>query len=186
MAKNRPMLNLSTTALCERILAGDLLAAREGQIRVAHGVRPYNERKLSAALGLAVHDDDLVSPAVPAPVAVAVPAPVAVAVPAPVAVEGVSPELIAQIVAQVLAGQVVQSSKPESMPVSAPAPAPATPRKARVNYEAANLFGKRVSALKAAERKTLVARAKSLALAEGLTAEDVASLSDEECLALVG
>jgi hypothetical protein len=177
MAKNRPMLNLSTTALCERILAGDLLAAREGQIRVAHGVRPYNERKLSAALGLAVHDDDLVSPVVPAPEAIPAPAPV---------VEGVSPELIAQIVAQVLAGQVVQSSKPDPMPVSAPAPAPATPRKARVNYEAANLFGKRVSALKAAERKTLVARAKSLALAEGLTAEDVASLSDEECLALVG
>lgn len=173
MSKNRPMLNVTTADLVERISAGDVKAAREGMLRLAHGVRPYNARKLRTVLGDVLVDDIVETPVV-------TPVPTPAPAPAPALPEGITPEVIAQVLALVQ-GQVTGSVTPEPAPEPAPAPAPA-PRR---DFKAANLLAKRVSALKAAERRALVARSKAVAMDADLSVSDVESLSDADCLDLV-
>jgi hypothetical protein len=182
---NRPMLNLSTSALCERILSGDAAAAREAVIRLDRGVRPYNARKLRSVLGDVLVDTGEADRKAaarakmgPAPKRRTAPAP------APVATPEISPEVLAQAIALVLSQQAGQASSPAPVPAPAPAPVP-RPRPVR-KASAATIFNKRVYALaEDGERVRKANRATKLAKREGLTREDVAALSDEQCLALV-
>lgn len=166
---NRPMLNLWTDALVERIACGDAAARREAHLRLADGVMARNERKLRSALGLEA----------------SAPAPAPVVAPASAPESEFSPEVILAACALLLADQGTQVSTPDPAPAPAPAPSPKAARKTR-QASAATVFNKRVYALaKDGERVRLATRATKLAKRDGLSREFVDALSDDQCLALV-
>lgn len=179
MAKNRPMLNMITADLCDRIAAGDVAAAREGVLRLSHGVREYNARKLRAVLSDVVILDAAPEPSpAPVPVTPVAPAPVVPVVPS------ATPDLVAQVTAAVLAA-LSPAPVAEVVAVSTPDPAPA-PVEPDFQAHAASQFSKRVGALASEGNKRFLAtRANKLAKSQGWTPEDVSGLSDQECLDLV-
>jgi hypothetical protein len=193
----RPMSNLSTEYLCERIKCADADAIREGVYRYVNTDRAKTVRLVGESLPADVHVDAETQRAarIKGDTPVTADAPVVTDAPAPVAVDVSTETLalaIAQAVAQVLASNtlapVVGADKPEPAPAPVQAPEPDAPKASRKPRprKASGLFAERVKALAANdERVSKGIRATKLAKREGWTLADVQAFSDEECLTLV-